>query len=289
MRQVNSIHTLEKILRKAVAEGAPSNQLGEAITRAMGLSHKPSNMTLFCEILSRTEKDIRRLENVDYLEEDIEAIIALQAFFFTKYTWTTPWTPFAEYINTRGIIRSLKSWAKDFSEQMSEVFIEEGFLNELQSSLEEQLDGVSSSCLTERTKDLLTRKIKEILVAIEDCRLYGTQYLKVTTHSILWEGQNAVEDVPSKDKRHPAWKKFYATIVALDVALGMWANTESFLVPKLLSFNEQYGSIVQSLTHNTASDSNLHLPYSHDLIPKLFPHETLSLPPAPGRIEDEEE
>lgn len=285
MSQVSSIRTLEEILRKAVQKGAPTHAFGNVITEAMGLNNEPQNMMLFFEIVSRAEKDVRKLQNVDHLEEDIQAIVELQSYFITQFQWGKKWETFKIYIQQRGIIRSLKSWAKDYAAQVSEVYIENEFLNELRLSLEEQLTEISKSDLTWRTKDLLTQKVREVLVAVEDCLLYGTRNLKVTTRSTLWEFERTLEQIPKEDKSQPVWKKLFSTLVAVDVVLGLWTNTENFLIPKLQSFDSQCSQIIQALTIETDSDKSFNFPENYD-IPRLAGNSVLRLPPA--RDEEEE-
>lgn len=284
MRQVSSIRTLEEVLRKAVKEGSPTHPVGKVITEAMGLTNEPQNMMLFFEIVSRAEQDVRKLQDIDHLEEDIQAIVELQSYLITHFQWGKKWETFESHIQPSGIIRSLKSWAKDYAAQVSEAYIENEFLDELKLSLEEQLIEMSKSDLTWRTKDLLTQKIREILVAIEDCRLYGTHNLKVTTRSTLWECERTLEQIPKKDKSQPAWEKLFSTLIAVDVVLGLWANTESFLIPKLQSFDSQCSPIIQTLTIEHNSDKSFNFPENYD-IPKLAGNPVRRLPPA----RDEEE
>ena len=288
MRQVNSIRTLEEILRRAVNEGKLTQAVGAVIMGAMRLDNEPANMMRFFEIVSRAEKDVRNLEDVDHLEEDIQAMVELQAHLISNFQWGKRWEPFQNYIQQRGIVRSPKSWAKDYAAQTFEAYIEDQFLDELKLSLEQQLAEISQSDLTWKTKELLVQKIKEVLIAIEDCRLYGTHDLKLTTRSTLWEAERVLHQIPQEDKNRPAWKKLISTLVAVDVALGLWTNTETFFLPKLQSFDSQCGSIIQRLTVGADADESSQFPESYN-IPQLASESVLRLPPVTDKPEEEEE
>lgn len=238
MKQVNSIRTLEQLLRKAT--GQPDNITGgAAITAAMASEAKGHKIIYFFNLLHRASEDIKKLKEIEDIEDYIDVIIDLQDYFIIHNIWGSSWKVFKKKINDENILLVLKSLAQDFSDTYPEVSLDDNDLQSIQSEFIELLNKVQESDLSKEIKVFLMDRLEEVLLALEEYKYFGSREIELIIKSTLWSIYREQNSISKEDKNKPIWRQVLSALFGLESLLSLGIMAGTYAVPKFQSYAQK--------------------------------------------------
>lgn len=240
MQQCNALRRLEVMLDEAVTKGDRTQGAGSVLLEAMKLSKQPKNIVNFYELLNIAEEEAKKLKNIPRIERYLQTLEELYQVFVVNHVWVTPWSTFATHIESKGVLIALDALANYFYDQNPAVFLEQDFLEKLNGEFELLLNKILDSDLSKKLKRFLTKRVEDILNAIQRSHIYGTEGLEKAAQSLvsdLVRIEHSLEDV---DKKNPTYMhvKAWGLSLLLYIAptpydiIGAVPDLHDFWIPK---------------------------------------------------------
>lgn len=214
MQQSNAIRRLWEVLNRAVSQGKSNSPGGHVLLTAMQLEIQPKNFVDFYSLMEKAEEAIRTLEDPD-INERIEMIEKLENYFITENVWASAWSSFADYVRQGNILLVLSSLAKELHNQHPMFLLERNYLEELTIEFELLLKDVISSNLSKELKQILKERIEEILSAIRNYHIGGTEGLRQSAQLLVSDLVMKQHNLTNEDKKNPTYTNVVGTFLAL--------------------------------------------------------------------------
>ncbi|MGB8702835.1 MAG: hypothetical protein WCD18_25750 [Thermosynechococcaceae cyanobacterium] len=240
MMQSSALRRLEEILTKAVANGDIQQASGPILLEAMNLENQPHNIVDFYELLNKAEEEARSIRTKTRIDRYLQTIEKLHEYFVVQHIWGIQWNAFATYIEDKGVLNTLDSLAEFFHSENPTIFLEEDFLEKLNSEFTLLLEKILQSDLSKDLKRFLTGQIENILKAIRRYKIDGTEGLKKAAQSLVSDLVMTEYDLKDVDKRNPIYTcvKAWGLSLLLYIApspydvIGAVPDIYDFWVPK---------------------------------------------------------
>lgn len=240
MQQSNALRRLEAILDEAVVTGDRTRHAGLILLEAMKLSNQSQNVMDFYEPLNKAEEESRILRNLPKIDRYIQTLVELHQVFVVNHIWSTSWQVFASHIESRGVLIALDALANYFHTQNPAIFLEQDFLENLNSEFEVLLNNVLESDLSKELKLFLIKRIEDILAAIRRYNIDGTEGLKKSAQALVSDLMITEHILKDVDKKNPTYMNvetlflsllLYITPTPWDI-IGAVPDIDGFWVPK---------------------------------------------------------
>lgn len=235
MKQSNTLRRLENILYEAVNNGKNDQNSALVLMEAMNFDSEPQNIVHFYALLLNAKEDAKKI-NIPKIEGYIQVLEELNAIFITSPIWGSQWVTFANHIKSKYILTTLDALANYLHSQEPKIFIEQDFLLELNSELEELLNKILNSDLSKELRRYLSVRIENILKAIRIYTIDGTEGLERATKSLLNDLLLTEHKLKEEDKQNPIYKTFQASVISLSMFFTPSAYDIVGLVPDLYEF-----------------------------------------------------
>jgi hypothetical protein len=131
MQQSSALRRLEEILTNAITNGDASQASGPILLKAMDLEPQPHNIVDFYELLNKAEEEARKVRTRPRIDRYLQTIEKLHEHFIVHHTWGVQWVTFSTYIEDKNILNTLDSLAEFFYSENPVIFLEEDFLEKL--------------------------------------------------------------------------------------------------------------------------------------------------------------
>lgn len=240
MQQSNALRRLEIILDEAVASGDRNKPAGLILLAAMKLGNQSQNLIDFYELLNKAEEESRILESLPRIDRYLQSIVELHQVFVVNHVWATQWNTFASHIESRGVLVALDALANYFNTRNRALFLEQDFLEKLNSQFESLVNEVLVSDLSKELKRFLIKRIENILAAIRRYHIDRTEGLEKAAQSLVSDLVIIEHTVNDVDKKNPAYMHvkawflsflLYITPTPWDI-IGAAPDIDGFWVPK---------------------------------------------------------
>ncbi|MBD1927347.1 hypothetical protein H6F74_14005 [Trichocoleus sp. FACHB-90] len=185
MEQSNALRRLEIILDEAVTNGNGEQSSAAILLEAMTLAVQHRNIVDFYELLNKAEEEARKLNKFPKIDRYIKVIEELQDVFIANHIWSSKWSIFADYIDNKGVLNTLDALANYLHSQNPKIFIEQDFLNDLNTTFSSLVEKVMESDLSKELKIYLIERIEDILKAIRRYAIDGTEGLEKAAKSLV--------------------------------------------------------------------------------------------------------
>lgn len=201
---------------------------------------------IFFELITEAEKAISNLKKYkdksrQELRKRLQPIHKLKDYFiYNALIEQNSGEELQEYLNVSNIVSTLISFNDDFLDEKGKVVRFSGdFIIKLLENFEALEKEVIESDLDTDAKGFISRKISEILEALKNYKIYGTEYLKKVANSSIGSFMLEGSRLSDSAKQNPLTKKCLGKIIALVVASVGFANDyENYLMPKYEKFEE---------------------------------------------------
>jgi hypothetical protein len=240
MMQSSALRRLEETLTVAVANGDIQQAAGPILLEAMNLEKQPHNIVDFYELLNKAEEEARNIRTKVKLDRYLQIIEKLHEHFVVQHIWGIQWNTFATYIEDKGVLTTLDSLAEFFDSENPAIYLEEDFLEQLNSELTLLLEQILQSDLSKDLKRFLTGQIENILKAIRRYKIDGTEGLKKAAQSLISDLVMTEHVLKDADKKNPIYTcvKAWGLSLLLYIApspydiIGAVPDIYDFWVPK---------------------------------------------------------
>jgi hypothetical protein len=240
MMQSSALRRLEETLTKAVDNGDIKQASGPILLEAMNLANQPHNIVDFYELLNKAEEEARSIRTKTRIDRYLQTIEKLHEYFVVQHIWGIQWNAFATYIKDKGVLNTLDSLAEFFHSENPAIFLEEDFLEKLNSEFTLLLEKILQSDLSKDLKRFLTGQIENILNAIRRYKIDGTEGLKKAAQSLVSDLVMTEHNFKDVDKKNPIYTcvKAWGLSLLLYIApspydiIGAVPDIYDFWVPK---------------------------------------------------------
>jgi hypothetical protein len=240
MKQCNALRRLEVMLDEAVASGDRNELSGPILLRAMRLSEQPQNLLDFYELLSKAKEEAIKLKALPKIDRYLQPLEGLHQIFILNHAWGTQWNTFATHISNSGILITLDALANYFHSQNPTIFLEQDFLEKLNSEFESILNRICQSDLSKDLQRFLIKRLEDILQSIRRYYVDGTEGLEKAAQSLVSDLVMKEHVLKDEDKKDPLYKRIRAWLLGflLYIApspydiIGAVPDINDFWVPK---------------------------------------------------------
>lgn len=240
MHQSNALRRLEVVLAEAVANGDKNQSSGLILLKAMKLGDQSQNLIDFYELLSKAEEEARRIKNQPNITRYLQVLEELNQVFIFNHVWGAPWKTFTSHIESRNVLLALDALANYLNLQNRALFLEQDFLEKLNSEFNSLLDEVLNSDLSKELKRFLIKRIEDILTAIRRYHIDGTEGLEKAAQSLVSDlviTEHTLKDIDKKNSTYinvKAWFLSFLLYIAptpWDI-IGAVPDMDGFWIPK---------------------------------------------------------
>ena len=240
MQQSNALRKLEEILTEAVNNGNKKDPSGNILLKVMNLS-QPQEIVDFYELLNKAEEETRSAKTKDTIDKYLKVIEEMQAFFVLNHLWGSPWQLVADYLESKNVLVILDALADSFSARNPTLFLEQSFLEQLDEQFQELLSVILNSDLSRELKKFLIKRVEDILKAIRNYYINGTEGVEKATKSFVSDLVLSEDKFRSEDKNNSVYKRAKAAVLGMLVCLnpgpydiiGAVPNIYEFWIPKI--------------------------------------------------------
>jgi hypothetical protein len=284
MRKSNSLNNLYEILNLAVKNVQGSTTISQVLLDAMGETIKSPRIIDFYQILINAENEVKVLPEND---EDLKHIHEIQDLFL-DCNYYDEWERISDVLRERRTTTILKLLSKN-SEISKLQYLEADELDVIRERFDSIGNEVRASDLSVGIKTFLLKRIANIINAIDQYGINGTQGLEEASKLILFDISCEENNLKEEDRKNPVFKKcvslciglkFFLTPTVYDL-LGLPSAIEN-LTPKIQNFFKHEEILMDKLELYSIHETILVAPsvINHDTLMISGANETKSLPPA---------
>jgi hypothetical protein len=206
----------------------------------MKLDDSSENIVDFYELLNKAKEEARSIRNKQNINSYLQTVKELQQVFVLNSIWSTKWGTFAGHIEGRGVLSILDALAEFYYLQNPTVFLEQNFLEKLNSEFENLLAEILESSVSKELKRFLIERVEDILRAIRKYHIDGTEGLEKATKSLVSDLVMTENSLQDKDKNNPVYKHVKAWLLSLLIYIapspydivGAVPDIQDFWIPK---------------------------------------------------------
>lgn len=237
VERLNSAKRLYRILKEALNDGADNTLTSDILAAAMGMGMPVETqlyqLTDFFELLSIVERDLKKLKEVEDIDEYLRIVRDIKELFIATPINQTPWSIFKSNLAGRNLILPLNAIAKFLDQEYPQRSLDQKQLDKFLSEFEILLQEVHTSDLEEKIKTYLIVRLEEICSAIRHYDISGSERLRLVVEANIGGLLLRAADITSQDKEKPVFKKYFEKILTFGGLLDTVANIQGYLLPKL--------------------------------------------------------
>jgi hypothetical protein len=220
MQRSSALQNLETILYEASKNGNATLASGVVLLKTMNLDPQPENLANFYELLNKAmaEAKLIKIKIQPRLDDRLSTLKALYIFMTVNHLWAQPWSVFTTDSEGRlkHAMTALSELAGNFHAQNPVKFLEQDFLNSLNTQLAEILGEIlKSGDLSEDLKNFLVASVEDLLSAVRRYYIDGTIGLEKSVKSLITDLEIKDSTLDKKGKQDPNYRRLKSHVIGL--------------------------------------------------------------------------
>ena len=242
-KQSSALSRLETIFRETLRYDHESYEAGDVLKQELNSQDEMQACLELFELISLAQREALKIElsnpdDVRQLFSDLVSVLEIQRLSNTQ------WITVKNAVERARIIPLLSSYASHLYKDAPEVSLPEDILENLLTEFESLIDKVRHSGLDQSLQLILIEHLEAICSSIRRYSIVGTKGLRVSTEALLGNLSIQIHSINKENQNeNPILKRIFSSSMALISILGLGADIDGFLIPKLQTFNQRREAI----------------------------------------------
>lgn len=186
----------------------------------------------FFVLMKESIEATKLLQTVGY-EPYIRALDRVRTRLYSKSFLHSQWGSFASGLNDETLIDRLEMTADAIDRESRLVQLSQDQLNELLTNAKALLEEIRQSALDDDIKNFLFIRLEEVCSAIQHYSISGSAGLKRVIEANIGSTFLKLHGLTPEEKKTPLFEKFLKLMLQCGGWLGLFADVDGFLLPKV--------------------------------------------------------